>query len=90
VARIAPSAEARVFLQDQCPPQPELTPEQQEAFNHELERMLAELRRRPVVHEHRGEWAVSCALCTARIAHIFGAVARLYPPCRTKRSRALR
>jgi hypothetical protein len=51
VARIALAAEARTFLESQHPPAPELTPEQQEAFNRELEHLLAEWRNRPVDHE---------------------------------------
>jgi hypothetical protein len=39
VASVAPVDEARTFLAGQHPPAPELTPEQQEAFNRELERM---------------------------------------------------
>jgi hypothetical protein len=50
-ASIAPVAEARTFLEAQHPPAPELTPEQQEAFNRELERLLAEWRARPIDHE---------------------------------------
>ena len=50
-ASIAPVDEARTFLESQHPPAPELTPEQQEVFNQELERLLAEWRERPVDHE---------------------------------------
>jgi hypothetical protein len=50
-ASVAPVAEAREFLARQHPPAPELTPEQQEAFQKELERLLAEWRERPVDHE---------------------------------------
>jgi hypothetical protein len=47
-ASIVPVAEARDFLTRQHPPAPELTLEQQEAFQKELERLLAEWRQRPV------------------------------------------
>lgn len=50
-ANIAPVAEARDFLARQHTPAPELTPEQQEAFRMELDRLLAERRARPVDHE---------------------------------------
>ena len=50
-ASIAPVAEARDFLVRQHPPAPELTPEQQEAFRNEVERLLAEWRQRPVDHD---------------------------------------
>jgi hypothetical protein len=49
-ASIATVAEARVLLAGQHPPAPELTPEQQEAFQGEMERLLAEWRTRPVDH----------------------------------------
>lgn len=50
LASVAPVAEARAFLQDQWPPQPPLTPEQQEAFQREFEKLLAEYRSRPIDH----------------------------------------
>jgi hypothetical protein len=50
-ASIAPVGEARDFLARQHPPAPELTQEQQAAFQKELERLLAEWRQRPVDHE---------------------------------------
>ena len=50
-ASIAPVAEARTFLEAQHPPAPELTPEQQEAFNRELERLMKEWRQRPIDRE---------------------------------------
>jgi hypothetical protein len=49
-ASVAPVADARAFLAGQHPPAPSLTPEQQEAFRAELERLLAEWRTRPVDH----------------------------------------
>ncbi|QEG30211.1 hypothetical protein GobsT_50140 [Gemmata obscuriglobus] len=49
-AYIAPAAEAKAFLRDQHPPEPELAPEQQEAFQREFEKLLAEHRSRPVDH----------------------------------------
>ena len=51
LARIAPVAEARAFLESQHPPAPILTPEQQAAFDRELTRLLAEWREKPVEHE---------------------------------------
>ena len=50
-ASIAPIAEAREFLQAQHPPAPELTPEQQAAFERELERLMKEWREKPVDHD---------------------------------------
>ena len=50
-ASIAPLAEAHAFLEERHPPEPELTPEQQEVFHRELDRLLAEWRTRPVDHE---------------------------------------
>jgi hypothetical protein len=50
-AAITPVAEARDFLARQHTPAPELTPEQQAAFQKELERLLAEWRQRPVDHD---------------------------------------
>lgn len=49
-ASIVPAAEARAFLQDQWPPEPPLTEEQQAAFHREMDRLLAEMRSRPVDH----------------------------------------
>ena len=49
-ASIAPLATATAFLAAQHPPEPELTPVQQAAFQRELERLLAEWRTRPVDH----------------------------------------
>ena len=46
-ASVAPVAEARAFLAAQHPPEPELTPEQQEAFRREMEKLIAEHRSRP-------------------------------------------
>lgn len=54
MAHIAPVAAARAFLESQHPPAPQLTPEQQTAFDQELERLLAEWRERPVDHEAVG------------------------------------
>ncbi len=50
-ASVAHAAEARAFLQQQHPPEPELTPEQQAEFEKELTRLLAEHRTRPIDHE---------------------------------------
>lgn len=47
-ASIARLEEVQPFLQAQWPPQPPLTPEQQEAFNRELERLMEEMRNRPI------------------------------------------
>jgi hypothetical protein len=44
-------AEVSEFLVAQHPPAPELTAEQQEEFNRELERLMEEWRARPVDHE---------------------------------------
>lgn len=49
-AAIVPAVEARVSLRDQRPPEPPLTPEQQAAFEREMEKVLAEWRSRPVDH----------------------------------------
>jgi hypothetical protein len=40
-----------VFLEAQHPPAPELTPEQQVAFEQELQRLMKEWRERPIDHE---------------------------------------
>jgi hypothetical protein len=50
-ASVALVAEAGAFLEGQHLPAPELTPEQQEALNRELERLMKEWRERPVDHE---------------------------------------
>ncbi|MBA4191778.1 MAG: hypothetical protein C0467_27680 [Planctomycetaceae bacterium] len=50
-ARITPAAEAKAFLQDQWPPEPPLTPEEQVSFEREFTRLLDEMRQRPVDHE---------------------------------------
>ncbi|MDY3551455.1 hypothetical protein R5W24_000531 [Gemmata sp. JC717] len=47
LATIAPAAEARKFLRAQHPPEVPLTPEQQEAFQREFQKLLAEHRNRP-------------------------------------------
>ena len=47
---VAVVAEAGVFLRDQHPPAPDLTPEQQESVRREVERLLEEWRERPVDH----------------------------------------
>jgi hypothetical protein len=50
-ASIVPRADARAFLAGQHPPQEPLTPEQQAAFERELERLMKEWREKPVDHE---------------------------------------
>jgi hypothetical protein len=50
-ASVATVAEARTFLQNQHPPQEPLTPEQQAAFERELERLMKEWREKPVDHD---------------------------------------
>jgi hypothetical protein len=47
-AAVAPVAEAREFLATQHPPAPEMTPEEQEAFQREFTRLLEEMRTRPI------------------------------------------
>jgi hypothetical protein len=47
-ASVAPVTEARAFLEAQHPPAPDLTPEEQERFNRELERLMEEWRNRPI------------------------------------------
>ena len=46
-ASVAPVAEAREFLVAQHPPAPEMTPEEQEAFQREFTKLLEEMRNRP-------------------------------------------
>ncbi|MBY0459084.1 MAG: hypothetical protein K2V38_17245 [Gemmataceae bacterium] len=50
-ASVTPAGKARAFLAGQHPPPPVLTPEQEETFRHELDRLLAAWRERPVDHE---------------------------------------
>jgi hypothetical protein len=47
-ASIARIEEAQPFLQAQWPPQPPMTPEQEAAFNREMERLMEEMRNRPI------------------------------------------
>lgn len=51
LATISPAAEARSFLTSQHPAQQPFIPEQQEAFEREFEKLLAEHRARPVDHD---------------------------------------
>lgn len=47
-ASVATVREAGPFLEDQHPPPPELTPEQQAVFREEVDRLLAEWREQPL------------------------------------------